>query len=478
MTIELEPRDVRALRYERARRSFAYYRRLIHPNMKRGWWQEHAAAELERFYRGMVAGERPKLVLQAPPQHGKSELIVDFVSWVAGQDPDLKTIYASFSERLGVRANLRLQRLYDSPLYAGIFPGTGVNQTNTVSVSGHYLRNREVLEYVGREGYFRNTTVNGSVTGESLDVGVIDDPLKGRAEANSPTVRNRTWEWMMDDFFTRFSNDAGMLSILTRWHTDDPIGRLIEEMSGVRVVSYPALATDGAALPEGDPREPGSGEPLFPEHKSLDFLLERKKAMLAANWEALYQQNPYIVGGGLFAVGMFGYRDAPPAPKYIARSVRYWDKAGTDGGGDWTAGVLMHLLTDGRYVVEDVVRVQASPGERERIIRETAERDGPGVMIRLEQEPGSSGKDSAQATVSNLAGFRAKAERVTGSKKLRAEDYAAQVEGGNVELVRGPWVRDFVHEHELFDGGPHDDQVDAASGAFRALTTGKRKAAW
>ena len=91
--------------------------------------------------------------------------------------------------------------------------------------------------------------------------------------------------------------------------------------------------------------------------------------------------------------------------------------------------------------------------------------------IGVEQEPGSGGKDIAEATIRNLAGYSVFADRVTGSKQLRAEPFAAQVQGGNVSLVAGDWVRDFLDEAESFPNGKFKDQIDAASGAFARLTS-------
>ncbi|MCO1498186.1 hypothetical protein M3M48_09175, partial [Limosilactobacillus reuteri] len=90
---------------------FLAFRKLINPKNKWGWWQEEVAQELQQFFDDLMAGKRPKLVIQAPPQHGKSVQVIDFIAWLAGKNPSLRTIYTSFSERLGVRANLRLQRL-------------------------------------------------------------------------------------------------------------------------------------------------------------------------------------------------------------------------------------------------------------------------------------------------------------------------------------------------------------------------------
>ena len=168
----------------------------------------------------------------------------------------------------------------------------------------NYLRNREILEYCEKGGYFRNTTVQGSITGESLDLGVIDDPIKGREEANSETVRNKTWEWFTDDFFTRFSEQAGFLMILTRWHIDDPAGRLQDKYPKIKVITYKAIA-------EEDEEHRKIGEALFPEHKSIEFLNERK-LLMGDNFLALYQQNPIIKGGNIFKTSWI---------KYISRDI-------------------------------------------------------------------------------------------------------------------------------------------------------------
>jgi hypothetical protein len=162
--------------------------------------------------------------------------------------------------------------------------------------SGLAQRNFDMLEFVGHEGYFRNTTVLGSITGEALDLGIIDDPIKSRAEASSENARDKAWNWLTDDVFSRFADKAALLLIGTRWHIDDPAGRMIEHFGDrVQIARFPALA-------EHDEVHRKMGEPLFPELKSLDFLLERKKLYTSGSWEALYQQNPIITGGGVFPI--------------------------------------------------------------------------------------------------------------------------------------------------------------------------------
>lgn len=105
------------------------------------------------------------------------------------------------------------------------------------------------------------------------------------------------------------------------------------------------------------------------------------------------------------------------------------------------------------------------------VIFQTAVADGRGVEIVIEQEPGASGKSQIDALVAMLAGFRVSGRRNTGDKLTRAGPLASQAEAGNVRLLAGPWVAPFLDELEAFPSpGVHDDQVDAASGAFLALT--------
>jgi len=159
--------------------------------------------------------------------------------------------------------------------------------------------------------------------------------------------------------------------------------------------------------------------------------------------------------------------------------VRYWDKAGTDGGGAYTAGVLMGRDKDGVYYVLDVVRGQWGAAERERVIKQTAQTDGKRVHIWIEQEPGSGGKESAEATIRNLSGFRIFSERATGDKAVRAEPYAVQVEAGNIKVVSAEWNQAFIDEHKTFPVGKYKDQIDASGGAFNKLAaTGASLSAW
>lgn len=444
-------------RFRKARTCFLTFRRTVNPKAKWGWWQIEVAGVLQQFFEDLKAGKRPKLVIQAPPQHGKSVQIIDFIAWLAGRDPDNRTIYASFSDRLGLRANLRLQRMYASEAYQRIFPGVHLGTPG----SG-VQRTQNILEYAGREGFFRNTTVRGSITGESLDLGVVDDPIKGRADANSETIREAAWDWFTDDFFSRFSENAGMLIILTRWHIDDPVGRLVKRYPDIVVKSYPAIA-------EADEPNRRAGEALFPEHKSVEFLQERQAIMDGANWLALYQQRPTAAEGVVFKPDKIGVIKALPAGTTV-RWCRGWDFASSDGKkSDWTVGLRLGARSDGRFVIADVARARALTNERDEMILNAAKRDGMSTMQDIPQDPGAAGKSQVVYLTGQLAGFSVTSSLETGDKTTRAGPVAAQVNIGNVDMLEAEWNPKLVDELRTFPNGEHDDQGDALSRAFNKL---------
>jgi hypothetical protein len=182
------------------RKDFYLYRKHVRPNMLQNWWTMEIADALQQFYEDLVGGKRPRLAIGAPPQHGKSLAAEDFIAWVSGRNPELKTIFASYSAELGVRTNLALQRTFVHPIYRSIFPNMMLGQRGWVC-------NTELIEFPHHSGSFRNTTIEGAINGMALDLGVIDDPVKGRAEASSKITRDRIWNWFTDDWGGRFSRD-------------------------------------------------------------------------------------------------------------------------------------------------------------------------------------------------------------------------------------------------------------------------------
>jgi predicted phage terminase large subunit-like protein len=441
-----------SLHADQSKGSFWAYRQYINPKLKKAWWPREVAKELQSFWEKYLLGERPKLVIMAPPQHGKSTAVIDFLSWIAGKSSNERVIYASFSERLGVRANLQVRRAINSEKYQNVFPDTKIGAKCT----------QDYFEYADSEGYFRNTTVRGSVTGESLDIGVIDDPIKGRIEANSETVRNTSWEWFTDDFSTRFSDHGALLIILTRWHIDDPVGRLLAIDPAVKILKYPAIAIKDEANRK-------KGEPLFPAHKSLEFLRSIEARMHVSSWESLYQQSPIVSDGEIFKPDSMLIIDALSVN--CRQFVRAWDLGATSKG-DYTVGVKMTRLDD-QWIICDVARMRGLPNDVRDFILNTAKRDGKKCIVRLPQDPGQAGKAQISSFTSMLAGFSVKADPVTGSKEVRSEAFAAQANVGNVSLLRGNWNDSFIDELRSFPNGKYDDQVDAGADAFNSLTDKK-----
>lgn len=194
--------------------------------------------------------------------------------------------------------------------------------------------------------------------------------------------------------------------------------------------------------------------------------------LLSGDWEA-YE-------GGMFQRDWFTLVDAVPAD---AEYCRGWDKAGTLGAGDWSAGVLV-AKKDGVWYVCDCVKGQWHASARDRVIVQTTEMDaaryGRRYSVVVEQEPGSGGKQSAEISVKQLAGYTVTVERVTGDKKSRAMAFASQAGAGNVRIVRGAWNRDWIDEACVFTGldGGKDDQMDATTLAFNKLALVRQLRAW
>ena len=182
------------------------------------------------------------------------------------------------------------------------------------------------------------------------------------------------------------------------------------------------------------------------------------------------QQRPIAEGGGLFKRSWF--KVVPDLPAEASIAVRYWDKASSEDQGDYSAGVLM-AEHNGLFYVADVLRGQWSIRERNDIIEQQARLDNQRFIqckTVVEQEGGSGGKESAQFTIRQLAGYHVQADKVTGAKEIRAQPLADQCESDNVRLVRGDFNQKFVDELCVFPAGDNDDQVDAASGAFNHLS--------
>jgi predicted phage terminase large subunit-like protein len=215
------------------------------------------------------------------------------------------------------------------------------------------------------------------------------------------------------------------------------------------------------------------GEPLWQSRFPKPVLDNWVRSMTGHSVAGQLQQRPTAREGGLFKRDWFS-SPANWVNEDMLQICRAWDLAstqeGTSGDPDYTVGVKMGIdfNTDAIYVI-DVVRARWSPGEIEQKINTVAALDGEKCMIRIPQDPGGAGRFQAHYLASKLRGYHVTTEREEGSKPYRANPFAAQCEHGCVKLVAGAWNNAFIEELCAFPHGTHDDQVDAAAAAFRAL---------
>ncbi len=212
--------------------------------------------------------------------------------YLFGHNPTERVIACSYASTLAYSFNRDVQRLIDSPEYRHVFAGTTLSGKNVASdAHGSWLRNKEEFEVVGHGGKYRAAGVGGGIMGMTATVGIIDDYLKGAAEAGSPTMRNRVWDWYAMDFSSRLNNSSKQLIIATRWHEDDLVGRILRDEQLSRnwhKIVIPAICEqEGAVL--GDPRK--KGEALFPEKHNIERL-QNQRLLSERRFQCLYQQNP------------------------------------------------------------------------------------------------------------------------------------------------------------------------------------------
>lgn len=264
---------------------------------------------LDMFAHGKIR----RMIVQQPPQHGKSEgSSRKLPAFMLGLDPDRKICIGSYAATIARDFNRDVQRIIDTPRYRELFPGTYLNGSNVVTMANTYLRNSDVIEMVGRKGSLRVVGRGGSLTSKTVDVSILDDVYKDYAEGNSPIVRAAAWKWYTTVVRTRLHNDSQELIVFTRWHDDDLIGRI--EKSGETIIDVKCWAdlenvTPGAWVrinfeglktgepTEIDPREPGAA--LW-ESRHSKQKLEAQKALDPVQFQCLYQGNPGSAEGRLY----------------------------------------------------------------------------------------------------------------------------------------------------------------------------------
>lgn len=409
-----------------------------------------------------------RLMVFMPPGSAKSTMAsVVFPTYYLGKNPGSKIILASYGDDLAKKLGRRCRSILRQKRYERIMRTE--LRGDTQAVQDFALEN-------GSE--FMSCGILSGVTGNRANGLCIDDPTKGREQADSETYRDKTWDAYQDDLKTRLVPGGWICLISTRWHEDDLPGRILpDDWKGE---SGDILCKDGSVwtvlcLPakcerEDDPIGRKIGDYLWPEWFTRDHWKQFESS--PRTWNALFQQRPSALEGGIFKILNLGVIDALPAG---CRLIRSWDLASTEGGGDWTVGSLLGEVPNGRVVIADVVRDQLGPDNVEKAIVNTAMMDGKKIPIFLPQDPGQAGKAQIAYFIKKLPGYIVHACVMSGDKVTRSEPLASQVNVGNVDMVRGGWNAPLREELRSFPNGT-DDQVDSLSSGYNDLILNRRPA--
>jgi len=391
----------------------------------------------------------------------------------------MRFICGSYSKDLSLESAEYSRELVRSPEFQEIYPDLDIKEDKDTK-SNFKVVHKEILvggrtrNYSGGSRY--STSVGATLTGFHGDILIVDDPLNPTQAASDILLETANY-WMSQTLSTRKTDKAvtPTILIMQRLHQNDPTGHMLDKQKeNVKHISIPGECRN--FLKQVHPPELikyYKDDLMDPVRLPWKVLKDLEADLGQYGYAGQVGQDPTPPGGGMFKVDRLTVLSALPTFANIVKTVRYWDKAGTDDAGAYTAGVKMSLLVSGKWVIEDVRRGRWGTEERENIIRGVAETDGPFTQIWIEQEPGSGGKESAEGTIRNLGGFSVYAEKPTGDKTFRADPFSVQVNNNNVMLLIGAWHQKFLEELRYFPYSTYKDQVDAASGAFSKLTQKK-----
>lgn len=414
--------------------------------------------DLMAVYRGEIEG----YICNMPPRYGKTELIVlMFTLWCFIKNPRCEFIHLSYSLPLALENSDAIRTIMKSAEFRQLWPEIKTKDS----------KDSKSAWATCQGGTFLAAQAGGSVTGfgagrldeDGIDgfvfsgAIVIDDPLKPD-DARHDTKRNGVnSRWHSTIKSRRNSMRTPVICVMQRIHEQDFTQELLDD------TDIKWFHRKMEALVNEDTENEHALWPQKHTREKLRLLAKTNPYVFYSQ----YQQKPRPRGAEFFTD--WQKLEIVKAVPRMVKVVRYWDKAGTQDGGCWTAGVKIGLGVDGLYYILNVVRGQWSASKREPVIRLTAMLDKISTVVWVEQEPGSGGKESAENTVTKLAGFTVHTERPTGDKEYRAEPLAVQVAAGNVRMLEGDWNQDFIDEIQKFPQGKNKDQVDAAAGGFNKI---------
>ena len=415
----------------------------------------HMIAEaLQRVERG----ETKRLMLFMPPRHGKSELASRrFPAWCLGRNPHLQIISASYNSELASDFGREVRNLVASQEYRNVFEGVELAADSQSANRWH----------TNSGGVYTAAGVGSGITGRGANLGIVDDPVKDREEADSETVQHRVWDWYRSTFYTRLMPDAAIVVIMTRWHDLDLAGRLLEEQEhgGDQwdIIELPALAKDE------DPMGREQGAALWPEWYDGDRLDQIRRVVGSREWASLYQQDPQAEQGTFFLREWIQYWDDLPNDLQIYGASDYAVK---DGEGDYTVHGIAGVDPNQDLFILDIWREQASSDVWIDALLDLVEKWRPldwaeeSGQIRASLDPFIQARMAERRVFFNRIGYPSVA-----NKRNRAQAIRGRMSQGKVFLPKGaPWVDELESELLRFDAGRYDDQVDVMSLFGRMLS--------
>lgn len=449
----LDPDLILAERRRRARTSFTAWCRLhgCEP-------AAHHRLLIEKL-EAVERGEITRLMVFMPPGSAKSTYVsVLFPPWYMGRRSGKNVIAASYAQRLSRRFGKRCRNIVAGDHFGAVF---GFGLAADAKAADEWETERG--------GEFTATSVDGSVTGRRGDLNLVDDPVKGRKEADSLTVRDTAWDWWRSDFRTRLKPGGAIVLVMTRWHEDDPAGRILPD--GYDGESGWIKARDGelwyvlsirAEAEAGDPLGRAPGEMLWPEWFTPGMLAQEKITQGARNWNALYQQRPAPEEGDYFQAEWLRPYTTVPALDTL-RVYGASDYAVTADGGDYTVHVVVGVDPEGRMYLLDLWRRQAASDVWIEAFCDLVLRWRP---IEWAEETGQ-----IKASLGPFLDRRQRERRAfvarrqfptRGDKAIRAQAIRGRMAlSGLYVPTAEPWWPGLRAELLGFPAGRHDDQVDA-----------------
>ena len=476
----------------RARERLIDFTTYTKPDYEVGWHHEVLGDFLDRFARREVR----RGMIFMPPQHGKSELVSRRLpARLFGEQPGAKVIAASYAATLASAMNRDVKKIMDGARYRRLYPNTRLGGKNVRALEGTQpLRNSDEFEILDGDGnftggHYRCAGVGGGITGKPMDYGLIDDPIKGREQADSPAWREMVWGWYNGDFLSRCHGETSILICSTRWNLDDLPGRLLKQMvedpkaDQWEVLCLPAICENPAPY---DRRQ--VGEALWPSRHPLASL-EAKRAASLYDWDSLYQQRPRSAGSvewpdTYFDGPGFWFEDWPANNELELRVVTLDPSKGADAkSADFQA-----LIKYGRDK-NGVEYVECDMGKRPMVAPRTADGQqlGEGMVETAVDwinhfKPHGFGLETNQFQVLLKIPLLAELDRRrvevqifelnnVDSKPLRIRRLSAPLSRRKIRFRKTRGTRLLVEQLKLFPTADHDDGPDALEMARRVAVT-------